>query len=114
MYKKRHLSRIDGNIFMEVSTSLIVYKRAFGIFYLCVLLLFINIIIKYVLNMVVVFCVVYTMSDLYKNRRKYMWIIRVVNGNVKFILYTIVGEDTVNNILFITSKKQTRKINRKN
>lgn len=105
---------IDGNIFMEVSTSLIVSKRTFGIFYLCVLLVVFNIIVKYVLNLVIAFCVVYTTTDLYKNRKRYMWIIRVINGNVKFILCTIIGEDTINNVFYITPKKQIRKTYKKN
>jgi hypothetical protein len=104
----------DGNIFMDVSTSVRVSRRAFGIFYLCLLLVLVNIIIKYVLNLVIAFCIVYTATDLYKNRKKYVWIIRLVNGNIKFILYTIVGQDTINNVFHITPKKQPRRTSKKN
>jgi hypothetical protein len=114
LYMKKYLRKIDGNIFMEVPSSLIFSKRTFGVFYLCVLLIFANIIIKYVINLVIAFCVIYTTTDLYKNRKRYWWIIRFINGNVNFILCTIIGEDTINNFLYATPKKVTRRTSKKN
>lgn len=98
-------------IFLMLSSS-ILSKRTFGIIYLCIILIFVHIILKYVINIFVVFCIVYTITDLYKKRKKYMWIIRIVIGNIKFISYTIVGESTINSILHIKPKQvRTRKKN---
>lgn len=80
-------------------------RRTLGLLYLCCLLIIINIIIKYVINLIVVFCVVYTITDLYKKRKKYIWIVKIIIGNLKFLSYTIIGETTINNVLFIRPKK---------
>lgn len=90
---------------MWVLLSNLVSKRTIGLLYLCWLLLLINIITRYVINLFVVFCVIYTITDLYKKRKKYMWIVKIIIGNIKFLSYTIIGETTINNILFIKPKK---------
>ena len=85
-------------------------KRVFAILYLCILLIIINIIIKYVINSLVVFCVIYTFTDLYKKRKKYIWIIKIISGNIRFLMYSIIGETTISNILYIKPKRYRKKI----
>lgn len=114
MYKKNDISLINGNFLMELSTSLISSRRIIGIFYLCFLTLLINIFIKYVVKLFIVFCVVYTSMDLYKRRRKYLWIIGMINGNVKFILCSLIGEERVDDLFFIRSKNIKQKSKKKN
>lgn len=97
---------------MQLSTSTLFSKRTFGVFYLCFMTLLAHIIVKHVLNLFVVFCVVYTSMDVYKKRKQYVWIIRLINGNVKFILYSVIGEDRVKDLFFMNTKKikKSRKI----
>lgn len=95
-----------GNIFIML--SVILSKRLLGIIYLCVLLTVFNIIVKYVINSLTVFCVIYTITDLYKKRKKYLWIVKIVIGNIRFLSYTIIGEATMNNILCAKSTKVKR------
>ncbi len=114
MYKKNDISLINGNFLMELSAALIFSRRTIGIFYLCFITLLINIIIKYVIKLFIVFCVVYTSMDLYKRRRKYLWIIRMINGNVKFILYSVIGEERFDELFLLRSKKIKQKSKKKN
>lgn len=86
-------------------TSVILSTRTLAVVYLCVLLTVCNIIIKYVIKSLVVFCVMYTVTDLYKKRKKYIWIVKMITGNIMFISYSIIGETTMNNILCINPKK---------
>jgi hypothetical protein len=103
LLKQKHIRRMLGNIFIML--SIISSKRTLGVIYLCVLLIIFNIIIKYVINSLIVFCVIYTISDLYKKRKKYIWIVKIVSGNIRFLSYTIIGETTINNILCIKPNK---------
>lgn len=90
-------------------SSFLSYRRVVGITYLCIITILCNIVIKHLINLFVIFCVVYTITDLYKKRKKYLWIIRFVNGNLRFITYTVIGEENLNSILCIKQKKQKRK-----
>jgi hypothetical protein len=85
--------------------SIITSKRTLGVIYLCVLLIIVNIIIKYVINSLVAFCIIYTITDIYKKRKKYTWIVKIIIGNIRFLSYTIIGETTINNILYIKPNK---------
>lgn len=69
-----------------------------------------NIVIKYILKLFLLFCVVYTVGDIYKKRKKYMWLIKFVNGNIKFIAYTFIGESTMNVLMNNKPKKLKKKI----
>lgn len=86
--------------------SIITSKRVLGVIYLFVLLIVINIIIKYVIDSLIIFCVIYTITDLYNKRKKYIWIFKIVKSNVMFLSYTLIGEDTINTIFFVKSKKR--------
>lgn len=92
--------------------SIISSKRVLGVIYLFVLLIIINVIIKYVIDSLLIFCVIYTVTDLYKKRKKYIWIVKIITSNVMFLSYSIIGEATINNILCI-KPKNSRKLKQK-
>lgn len=92
--------------------SIITSKRVLGVIYLFVLLIIINKITKYVIDSLIVFCVIYTITDLYNKRKKYIWIFKIIKSNVMFLSYTLIGEDTINTIFFVKSKK-ARKLKEK-
>jgi hypothetical protein len=55
---------------------------------------FVNMFIKYVTTLFIAFCVVYTVQDLYKHRKKYLWIINISRNTIMLIVYYALGEDS--------------------
>lgn len=92
--------------------SIITSKRVLGVVYLFLLLIIINIFIKYVIDSLVAFCVIYTITDLYKKRKRYTWIVKIITSNVMFLSYSIIGEATISNILCVKQKNE-RKLKQK-
>jgi hypothetical protein len=94
-----------------VSTSLnIIGIRRIGV--ICIVLTFyiiLSMIIKYVYTMFLMFCVFYTMSDIYKHRRKYIWILKFMHSQtILFIKYSL-GDEYADYLQPIITAKYKRK-----
>lgn len=87
-------------------------QRLAGFIYLILLYLLVNAVFRYIYSGFLMFCVLYTCSDLLKKKRKYLWIIKMVKGNAWWLTIAIVGEQTVHTFL-CTSSVNKRKFDKK-
>lgn len=68
-------------------------KRLVALVYLVLFYIVMSTIFKYILKSFVIFCVIYTLQDCYKKRRKFMWVIYFIKGNVHIVTYALIGEE---------------------
>jgi hypothetical protein len=61
--------------------------------------------------MFIAFCVVYTMQDLYKHRKKYMWCFSWAHGVLIIMVEYGLGEQYLKYVIFEKKKKRTIKKN---
>lgn len=80
--------------------------RLLGVLYIAVVCFVLHAIVRHLYTGFLMFCVMYTCSDVYKKRRKYMWIVRIVKGNVGWLVYALIGEDTINALLCVRKPKR--------
>jgi hypothetical protein len=66
----------------------------------------VNMFIKYVATLFVAFCVVYTVQDLYKHRKKYLWYFNLARNTLMLLVHYGLGEDAIQ--FFVAPKKKAR------
>jgi hypothetical protein len=71
-------------------------KRLLALVYLVFLYIVMSTIVKYIFKSFVIFCVVYTLQDCYKKRRRFMWVFYMVKNNVQMVTYALVGDELYN------------------
>jgi len=67
-------------------------KRFLALLYLVLVYIVMSTIFKFVCRSFLMFCVVYTVSDCYKKRKKFMWVWTFTKNNVKFVTYAFLGD----------------------
>ncbi len=70
----------------------------------------VNAVIKYVMTAFVVFCVLYTVQDLYKHRKRYLWFFNGVYGSLILLVQYGLGDEYLKYIVPIKKKKNMKKI----
>lgn len=90
-------------------------KRMLAIVYLILLYIVISTVITYVLKSFVIFCVVYTLHDCYKKRRRFVWLFRLAMRNTQFVVYALVGDELYNALysIYVTGVKPQKKLKKK-
>lgn len=78
---------MDTVITMATMKRLLVLSVIFAVY------AFINMIIKYVFTLFVVFCVVYTLKDLYKHRKRFVWCVRMVINAIILLTQYSIGDE---------------------
>lgn len=68
-------------------------KRLLAIVYLILLYIVLSTIFIYLFRSFVIFCVIYTLQDGYKKRRRFMWVIQFVVRNTQLVVYALIGEE---------------------
>lgn len=53
----------------------------------------INMVIKYVFTLFIVFCVVYTLQDLYKHRKKFVWFLKLITNTIVLFTQFSMGDE---------------------
>jgi hypothetical protein len=86
--------------------TMVKMKRLIGLSIIFAVCTFINMIIKYVFTLFVVFCVVYTMQDLYKHRKKFVWCLRMVINAIIVLTQFSMGDEYAQYVQtwFVSSK----------
>lgn len=67
-------------------------RRFVALVYLVIIYVVLNAIVKYIFTSFIIFCVIYTLSDGYKKRRRFMWIFYIVKDNVRLVTYALIGD----------------------
>lgn len=67
-------------------------KRFLALLYLVLVYVVMSTIFKFVFRSFLMFCVVYTVSDCYKKRKKLMWVWIFTKTNIKFVTYAFLGD----------------------
>lgn len=71
-------------------------SRLFVIAYIVILYILVSTIFRYIYTLFLMYCVVYTLSDMYKKRRRFLWVTRFICGNIRFVAIGMIGQDVYN------------------
>jgi hypothetical protein len=99
-------------IFQSISqcVNLLTIRRLIVIGIVFAMFTFVNMFIRYVATLFIVFCVVYTVQDLYKHRKKYLWYFNMMRNTFMLLVHYGLGDDAIQ--FFekhcVTTKKKTR------
>ena len=93
LYKYKLLCIDCGKMWLKENIQL---SRIFVIAYIVILYILVTTIFRYIYTLFLMYCVVYTMSDMYKKRRRFLWITRFICGNIRFVAIGVIGQDVYN------------------
>lgn len=57
----------------------------------------------------IIYCVVYTVSDCYKKRRRFLWVLHIVRNNIQIVTYALLGEELYSTLAQYTNTMSGRK-----
>ena len=83
-------------------------SRLFVFAYILILYILVSTIFRYLYTLFLMYCVVYTMSDMYKKRRRFLWVTRFICGNIRFVAIGVIGENVYN--CYFGKKKGLKKL----
>lgn len=83
-------------------------KRVVAVICFIVMYMLISAMIRYLCTFFMSCCVVYTVSDLYKKRKRFIWIIKLVVRGGAFFVTNLIGEEAYHK-LFEKKRKRLKK-----
>jgi SNF family Na+-dependent transporter len=102
-------------MYLQALNSFITPSRIGILFLLLLLYVALFAVIRYLYSLFIMYCVIYTVTDYYKKRKKYLWIVRIVIYNIHSVLVILIGQDVIDNVcrMFHLSAKTEKRNNKK-
>jgi predicted PurR-regulated permease PerM len=91
------------------SVSLVKFQRLLVLAIIMMIYSVISMFIKYISTLFIAFCVVYTLQDIYKHRRKYMWCLHMAHRTLIIAVEYGLGEEYLKYVMPAKRKRNIKK-----